>query len=161
MSPSCVYLVISWIDYFPDYTGVTLAAKLVVTASKGGSRISLVGTSGTELLGSKIFDEPRAKGATLRSLKSLLGEDIVVEDHTLSDGRASRLAKAATVEPEAPVVVEEAEQPKPRARAKSATKAPAKTTPKAAAKAPAKSTPKAPSKVPARSVGRPRKQAAK
>ncbi len=126
-----------------------MAAKLVVTASKGGSRISLVGTSGTELLGSKTFDEPRAKGATLRSLKSLLGEDIVVEDHTLSDGRASRLAKGSPVAPSAPVVVEEAPQPKARVRAKSATKAPAKTSPKAAAKAPAKP------------AGRSRKQAAK
>ncbi len=153
MIHSCVYLVISWVDYFPDYTGVTLAAKLVVTASKGGSRISLVGTSGTELLGSKTFDEPRAKGATLRSLKSLLGEDIVVEDHTLSDGRASRLAKGAPVAPSAPVVVEEAPQPKARVRAKSATKAPAKSSPKAPAKAAAKT--------PSKPAGRSRKQAAK
>lgn len=58
------------------------AAKLVVTESKGGSRITLVGASGTELLASKVFTEPRGKGATLRSLKSLLGEGIVVEDHT-------------------------------------------------------------------------------
>ena len=58
-----------------------MAAKLVVTASKGGSRIALVGASGTELLASRVFTEPRAKGATLRSLKGMLGEDVVVEDH--------------------------------------------------------------------------------
>lgn len=61
-----------------------MAAKLIVTPTKGGSRITLVGTSGTELLSSKIFTEPRGKGATLRSLKGLLGEDIVVEDRTVS-----------------------------------------------------------------------------
>jgi hypothetical protein len=61
------------------------AAKLVVTRSKGGSRIALVGASGTELLASKVFTEPRGKGATLRSLKGLLGEGIVVEDHTAND----------------------------------------------------------------------------
>ena len=61
-----------------------MAAKLVVTARRGGSQIALVGASGAELLASKVFSEPRAKGATLRSLKALMGEDIVVEDHTLS-----------------------------------------------------------------------------
>jgi hypothetical protein len=64
-----------------------LAAKLVVTADKGGSRIALVGASGKELLTSVVFSEPRAKGATLRSLKGLLGDDIVVEDQTLSSPR--------------------------------------------------------------------------
>lgn len=59
-----------------------MAAKLVVTKARGGSKITLVGTSGTELLTSKVFTEPRAKGATLRSLKGLLGEDIVIDDQT-------------------------------------------------------------------------------
>jgi hypothetical protein len=59
-------------------------AKLVVTASNGGSRIALVSKSGKELLASVVFSEPRAKGATLRSLKALLGADVVVEDHTVS-----------------------------------------------------------------------------
>jgi hypothetical protein len=59
-----------------------VAAKLVVTNTRGGSRITLVGTSGTELLTSKVFTEPRAKGATLRSLRGLLGDGIVVEDNT-------------------------------------------------------------------------------
>jgi hypothetical protein len=61
-----------------------VAAKLVVTARRGGTQIALVGASGAELLASKVFSEPRAKGATLRSLKALMGEDVVVEDHTLS-----------------------------------------------------------------------------
>lgn len=65
-----------------------MSAKLVVTARKGGSRIALVGASGKELLTSVVFTEPRAKGATIRSLKGLLGEDIVVEDHTLPAPRA-------------------------------------------------------------------------
>ena len=78
-----------------------MAAKLVVTASKGGSRIALVGASGTELLTSRVFSEPRAKGATLRSLKGMLGENIVVEDHTLAGprgdngGTAKEAAKSA------------------------------------------------------------------
>lgn len=61
-----------------------MAAKLVVSKARGGSKITLVGTSGTELLSSKVFTEPRGKGATLRSLKGLLGEDIAVDDQTLS-----------------------------------------------------------------------------
>jgi hypothetical protein len=64
-----------------------VAAKLVVTNTRGGSRITLVGTSGTELLASKVFTEPRAKGATLRSLKGLLGEDVVIEDNTAALSR--------------------------------------------------------------------------
>ena len=82
-----------------------MAAKLVVTKARGGSKITLVGTSGTELLTSKVFTEPRAKGATLRSLKGLLGEDIVVDDQTVSaapkqappvPGRSAPKAVAAT-----------------------------------------------------------------
>ena len=63
-----------------------------MTAREGGSRIALVGASGKELLASVVFTEPRAKGATLRSLKGMLGDDIVVEDHTLASprGRAAR-----------------------------------------------------------------------
>ncbi|MGC8512735.1 MAG: hypothetical protein ACP5P1_06845 [Acidimicrobiales bacterium] len=146
-----------------------MAAKLVVTASKGGSRISLVGTSGTELLGSKIFDEPRAKGATLRSLKSLLGEDIVVEDYTLSDGRASRLAKSAAGASDVPEPAVEtlAESPKPRAAskatpvAKSARKGPVKSTAKPAAKAPSSAPSKTAPKAASKAVARTRKQPAK
>jgi hypothetical protein len=71
-----------------------LPARLVVTERKGGSRIALVGASGKELLASVVFSEPRAKGATLRSLKSLLGADVVVEDHTVTP--ASSPAKSRT-----------------------------------------------------------------
>ncbi len=77
-----------------------MAAKLIVTSTRGGSRITLVGTSGTELLSSKVFTEPRGKGATLRSLKGLLGEDIVVDDRTTATTRqavASDKSAAGTV----------------------------------------------------------------
>jgi hypothetical protein len=83
-------------------------AKLVVTARDGGSQISLVGASGKALLTSVVFTEPRAKGATLRALKGMLGDNVVVDDRTPSsaasrgrsnagaeDGtRAKRTAKA-------------------------------------------------------------------
>lgn len=72
-----------------------MAAKLVVKNHRGGSRISLVGTSGTELMTSKVFSEPRAKGATLRSLKGLLGDSVVVEDLT-SAGLAKGAASMST-----------------------------------------------------------------
>ena len=76
------------------------SAKLVVTKSKGGSRITLVGTSGTELLSSKVFTEPRGKGATIRSLKGLLGENVTVEDHTTAS--TPEAVPAAAKAPEAP-----------------------------------------------------------
>lgn len=59
------------------------SAKLVVTKARGGTKITLVGASGAELLSSKVFTEPRGKGATMRSLKSLLGDEIAVDDQTL------------------------------------------------------------------------------
>jgi hypothetical protein len=73
-----------------------MAAKLIVTSTKGGSRIALVGASGTELLTSKVFSEPRGKGATLRALKGLLGEEIAVDDQTTNGVRrpATRVAVA-------------------------------------------------------------------
>jgi hypothetical protein len=64
------------------------AAKLVVTESKGGSQITLIGSSGTPLLTSKVFSEPRGKGATLRALKGLLGENVVVDDQTAAAPKA-------------------------------------------------------------------------
>jgi hypothetical protein len=91
-----------------------VAAKLVVTASKGGSRIALVGASGTELLTSRVFSEPRAKGATLRSLKGMLGEDIVVEDHTLA---ASRGHNGGTAKEAAKPARAKASRGRPPARA--------------------------------------------
>jgi hypothetical protein len=66
-----------------------LPAKIVVTPYRGGSRVTLVGTSGKELLSSEVFHEPRAKGATVRSLKSLLGDAVTVEDHTVGTARAT------------------------------------------------------------------------
>jgi hypothetical protein len=64
-------------------------AKIVVKPYRGGSRVSLVGSSGKELLASSVFKEPRAKGATLRALKGLLGDDVVVEDHTVASAKAA------------------------------------------------------------------------
>jgi hypothetical protein len=52
-----------------------------VTTVDGGSQVSLVGASGKILLTSGTFSDPRAKGATLRALKGLLG-DVTVEDET-------------------------------------------------------------------------------
>lgn len=101
-----------------------MAAKLVVTKARGGSKITLVGTSGTELLSSKVFTEPRAKGATLRSLKGLFGDDIVVDDQTVSattkpaatttSGRTDAKAVAAATARRATATVTAApEEPKP------------------------------------------------
>lgn len=65
-----------------------MPAKLVVTEHAGASRIALVGSSGKTLLVSAAFTEPRAKGATLRALRGLLGEGFPVEDETLAARRA-------------------------------------------------------------------------
>ena len=77
-----------------------MPAKIVVTPYRGGTRVSLVGASGTELLTSKVFHEPRAKGATVRSLKGLLGDDVVIDDQTATATapkvRATRAATAET-----------------------------------------------------------------
>lgn len=64
-----------------------MPAKLVVTEHAGASRIALVGSSGKTLLVSAAFTEPRAKGATLRALRGLLGEGFPVEDETLAARR--------------------------------------------------------------------------
>jgi topoisomerase IA-like protein len=71
-----------------------LPAKIIVTAEKGGSRVALIGTSGKQLLASEVFSEPRAKGATLRALRGLLGENVVVEDNTLASARPAKAAPA-------------------------------------------------------------------
>jgi hypothetical protein len=73
-----------------------LPAKIIVTAEKGGSRVALIGTSGKQLLASEVFSEPRAKGATLRALRGLLGENVVVEDNTLASARPAKAAAAPT-----------------------------------------------------------------
>lgn len=71
-----------------------MPAKIVVTSYRGGTRVALVGASGTELLTSKVFHEPRAKGATVRSLKGLLGENVVVDDRTVDTRPAPRAVAA-------------------------------------------------------------------
>ncbi len=78
-----------------------MPAKIVVKPYRGGSRVSLLGSSGKELLASSVFKEPRAKGATLRALKGLLGEDVVVEDHTVVAAKkaAAKTAPAAAAVP--------------------------------------------------------------
>jgi hypothetical protein len=93
-----------------------VAAKLVVTAREGGSRIALVGASGKELLASVVFTEPRAKGATLRSLKGMLGDDVVVEDHTLAAPRGRAGAPAATNGTSAKGAAKRARKSSPRKR---------------------------------------------
>jgi hypothetical protein len=120
-----------------------LPAKIVVTSVKGGSHISLLGSSGKELLGSVVFKEPRAKGATLRALKGLLGET-TVEDHTIRGpqrkqpvspvaavkGLATTTAKAAVDKVEEVV----SPAPKRKAAAKKSTAPKAKTSKAASAK---------------------------
>jgi hypothetical protein len=75
-----------------------------------------VGASGKELLASVVFTEPRAKGATLRSLKGMLGDAIIVEDHTLASPRG-RAAAAATNGQSAKRVAKTARRPASRRRA--------------------------------------------
>ena len=74
------------------------AAKLIVTATRGGSQITLVGASGTPLLSSKVFREPRGKGATLRALKGLLSEHVAVHDQT-ADPVVTKVAPASRRRP--------------------------------------------------------------
>ena len=95
-------------------------AKLVVTKARGGSRITLVGTSGTELLTSKVFTEPRGKGATLRSLKGLLGENIVVEDQTARTAEKAGAEEKPAAAPRATARVRVASKSRPRKKAAAA-----------------------------------------
>lgn len=67
-----------------------MSIKLVVSGSPKESRIALVGRTGKELLASPTFTEPRARGATLRSLKKILGSEVIVEDSTTASGRPTR-----------------------------------------------------------------------
>jgi hypothetical protein len=69
-----------------------VSIKLVVSGSSKESRIVLVGTTGKELLASAIFTEPRAKGATLRALKKILGADVTIEDSTTTSRRPRKPA---------------------------------------------------------------------
>ena len=99
-----------------------MPAKIIVTESKGGSRISLLGSSGKELLRSSVFAEPRAKGATLRALKGLLN-DVVVEDHTLASKAKAETKATDEVTP----------RTRRSAATRPATKAPARATKSASA----------------------------
>ena len=99
-----------------------MPAKIVVTAHRGGSRVALVGTSGKELLSSQVFHEPRAKGATVRSLKALLGDDVKVEDHTLAGtAPVAKVAKVTANGAHEPDVIA-VETPKPRSNGRSPAK---------------------------------------
>ncbi|MDA8295878.1 MAG: hypothetical protein M0004_04700 [Actinomycetota bacterium] len=80
-----------------------MPAKIVVTPYRGGSRVSLIGVSGRELLTSKVFHEPRAKGATVRSLRGLLGDNVEVDDRTVTPrAQATKSTTAATRTPRKP-----------------------------------------------------------
>jgi hypothetical protein len=114
-----------------------VAAKLVVTAHEGGSRIALVGASGKELLASVVFSEPRAKGATLRSLKGMLGDAIIVEDHTLASPRGRGDAPETTNGQSAKRVAKSTRRPAARRRSEANSDTPTTTK---AAKATAKAT---------------------
>jgi hypothetical protein len=72
-----------------------VSIKLVVSGSSKESRIALVGQTGKELLASATFTEPRAKGATLRALKKVLGPDVYIEDSTIRSRRRSTPGAAA------------------------------------------------------------------
>jgi hypothetical protein len=69
-----------------------VSIKLVVRGSSKESRIVLVGAAGKELLASATFTEPRAKGATLRALKKVLGADVTIEDSTTTSRRPRKPA---------------------------------------------------------------------
>jgi hypothetical protein len=112
-----------------------VAAKLVVTAHEGGSRIALVGASGKELLSSVVFSEPRAKGATLRSLKGMLGDAIIVEDHTLASPRGRAGEPETTNGQSAKRVAKAPRRPAARRRSEADSDSPTTTTTTKAAKA--------------------------
>jgi hypothetical protein len=72
-----------------------VSIKLVVSGSSKESRIALVGRTGKELLASATFTEPRAKGATLRALKQILGADVDIEDATTTNRQPGKRVTAA------------------------------------------------------------------
>jgi hypothetical protein len=72
--------------------GVAVSIRLVVSGSSKESRIALVGPTGKELLASPTFTEPRAKGATLRALKKILGADVTIHDSTTTNRRPTKPA---------------------------------------------------------------------
>jgi hypothetical protein len=71
-----------------------VSIKLVVSGSSKESRIALVGQTGKELLVSATFTEPRARGATLRALKKILGPDVNIEDSATTNRQPARAVAA-------------------------------------------------------------------
>jgi hypothetical protein len=109
-----------------------VSIKLVVSGSSKESRIALVGQTGKELLTSATFTEPRAKGATLRALKKVLGPDVDIEDSTIrSRPRSTPGAASKTIEAKTAAVVSRPAAKKTAAAARRGRKAsaPAVTTP--------------------------------
>ena len=95
-----------------------MSIKLVVSGSSKESRIALVGQTGKELLASTTFTEPRAKGATLRALKKILGTDVLIEDSTKANKPPARAVAAIATVTERTAAV----SAKPATKTKPATK---------------------------------------
>lgn len=95
-----------------------MPAKIVVTPYRGGSRVSLIGVSGRELLSSKVFHEPRAKGATVRSLRGLLGDNVEVDDRTVTPRTQAAKSTTATTRAATKPVARSARSRRPRAAVK-------------------------------------------
>ena len=127
-----------------------MSVKLVVSGSSKESRISLVGQTGKELLASTVFTEPRAKGATLRALKKILGADVIIEDSTTSNrppAKAVAPVKHITAETPAPAVKRAAKKTAAAAAVRSRRQATAPATKPPATKKAAKRTAKSASPV--------------
>jgi hypothetical protein len=86
-----------------------MSVKLVVSGSSKESRIALVGQTGKELLASVTFTEPRAKGATLRALKRILGAEVTIEDSTTTNRKP--VTRVRAVKPIAAKVTEPVAKP--------------------------------------------------
>ena len=94
-----------------------MSIKLVVSGSSKESRIALVGHTGKELLASTTFTEPRAKGATLRALKKILGADVLIEDSTKTNKPPARAIAVIDTVTERTAAVSAQPAPKKRAAA--------------------------------------------
>jgi hypothetical protein len=94
-----------------------VSIKLVVSGSSKESRIALVGQTGKQLLVSATFTEPRAKGATLKALKKILGPDVSIEDSTTTSRQAAKPIPAVETIPAKTVAVAAEPAPKKTAAA--------------------------------------------
>jgi hypothetical protein len=83
-----------------------VSIKLVVSGSSKESRIALVGQTGKELLASATFTEPRARGATLRALKKILGPDVYIQDSTTTNRQPAKPIAAVETIPAKTVTVD-------------------------------------------------------